>query len=162
MFYNRISARVKTQDTRIYEIYYRATQTMHNRAMNVFGILVPALVTGAQLLILASLFLVIRIGVSSGILFIILDVPLGIMCFICLKTGIEFASNVTELSQNCSWTPFLNHRPDFTKKDRIFLKSCALLKFKVGETFTITKVSFPTMSQQIILGNLVNLLVLFE
>ena len=160
--YGRLSARIRSQHTRMYQIHYRATQVMHNIAMDVFKVLVPAYITESEFLILAALFLAIRLGVSPGFIFILIDVPIGLACFSCLKFGIEFAATVTELSRSCSWTPFLKYRSNFTKEDRTFLKSCATLKFKVGETFTISRETFPTMSQQIILNNLVNLLVTFR
>ena len=78
LWYGRLSARVRKQDTRTYELYYRATQIMHNAAMDLFKIILPAYIIGAEGLIVASLFLAIRLGVSPGFLFILIVLPVGL------------------------------------------------------------------------------------
>jgi hypothetical protein len=133
---------------------------VHIWAMEFFQFLLPFYLTGAELLSVAALYCAIRMHVSLG-LFTVLALGTGMTCFLTLKVALEFSAKVGESSREFSQTPFLPEGSLFTKEYRMFLKSCKPLDLRVGDSFPITKDTFPTISQDIILGNLINLLVGF-
>ena len=90
-----------------------------------------------------------------------LVISIGAIAFFIFKRAMEFASKVTGSSQDFSRIPFLQKGSELAHQDKVFLTSCKPLEIKVGATFIITKESFPTISQDIILGILVNLLMMF-
>ena len=128
--------------------------------MDVYLFLLPAYITAAELVIIVTMFLVIRLNVSAGQFMTVLSLSVGIVTVLCLRFGIDFASKLYDFSRNFSTTPFEDVKR-FTKYDRCMLASCRPLQLKVGETFKITRNTFPTISQDIILGSLVNLLLTF-
>jgi hypothetical protein len=142
-------------------MYYRAFQVQHTWAMDFYTFLLPAYITGSELLTVASLFFAIRLNAVLGLHFTVIMFLVGIITFIILKVALEFSAKVGELSVGFSRNPFLPEGRQFTREDKSFLKSCKPLKLRVGSSFSIVKDTFPTISQDIILGNLINLLITF-
>ena len=145
-------------------LYYRAAQLVHLRGMEVFRHLLPAAVAGAEIFIIFALFTSIRLnthGSTNGSLLALSFLSVGAITFYVFKRCLEFASKVTEASRDFSRIPFLQEGSRFLHEDKVFLASCRPLALKVGDTFIITKESFPTISQDIILTTLINLLITF-
>ena len=143
---------------------YRSAQLVHNWTMEVFQELVTATLAGTEFVIIFAFLAAIRLNTYGAandkfIAFVFLSV--GAMFFFLFKQSIEFASKVTDTSRDFSRIPFLEEGSHFEHKDEVFLASCKPLVIRVGETFTFTKNSFPTISQDVILGTLVNLLITF-
>jgi len=139
---------------------YREIELLHSWAMDVFKTLVPVFVVGAELFILFSMFLVIRLNLALGFLLSAVGISLGINGFVFLKLALGFAAKVTSSSKAFSSTSYLTRKTHFSKEDRRFLISCRPLAFRVGSTFTISRETFPKISQDIILTKLMNLLVI--
>ena len=145
-------------------VYFRAAQVVHDWEKEVFQQLLPTSVTGAEMIIIFALFAAIRLnthGATNEKLMALAFLSVGTITFFIFKQGIEFASKVTDASRDFSRMQFLQECFRCEQEDKVFLASCKPLVIKVGETFTITKESFPTISQDIILANLVNLLLTF-
>jgi len=126
--------------------------------MEAFRIMLPCFMTTAELVCISGLYLAIRLNGVIGIFLAGVFFNFAAACFCIFKISLEFAAKVTTISEGFSKI-HSRERP-LTKLDRCFLASCGKLKLKVGETFTITGDTFPTVSQDIILGNLINLLVM--
>ena len=142
--------------------YFRAAQLIHCFAMEVFHYLLPAILTASEMVILFSLFLAIRLNTyTDEQLFTVLAICIGGISFFTLKQALEYAAKVMESSQAFSKIPFLKRGCHFEIEDRLFLASCKPLVISVGGTFSITNDTFPTISQNIILVNLINLLITF-
>jgi len=85
-----------------------------------------------------------------------LTVILGGVSYFCTKTALDFAADLTERSlEFCKPTRL----QPLSKEDKCRLPSCKPLKTVIGGTFTVTKRSVLTISQDVILGNVINLLV---
>ena len=143
-------------------IYYRGAHLMHYLATETARLLLPLCTTATEMLVILTFFLAIRLNADGNdkLLVAVSCLAVGAMSFYNLKQGLEFASKVTESSRDFSQVPFLQKGYQLAHKDKVFLASCKPLETKVG-VFTITKESFPTISHEIILGNLVSLLVTF-
>jgi hypothetical protein len=115
----------------------------------------------AEALLLASLYLIVSLNVAVGVLFTLLTILVFIIVFGCLKFALKYSSEMTEVSKDFARYPYLRDGRSLTKADRAFFASCKPLALQVGYTFTITKETFPTISKDIVLENLVNLLLGF-
>ena len=158
---HRLKIGINSNEKQKLGLSFRAAQYFHYWAMEVFRFILPASVTGAEVIIIFALFASLRLRETVGPIIIMLTMTLGGICFFVFKKALEFASRVTESSQDFSRTPFLKEGDKLNKYERVFLFSCKPLVLRVGETFVITKETFPTISQDIILGNLINLLLTF-
>ena len=158
----------KSKDQKQVRLNYRAAQVVHNWAMEVFQpFLLLASVAGAEMVTICALFAAIRLNTHGStnekfMALAFLSTRLFI-CFYIFKQCIEVASKVTDAFRNFSRIPFLiqGSRFRFAYENKVFLASCKPLVLTVGEICTITKQSFPTISQDIILGSIVNLLLTF-
>ena len=145
-------------------IYYRAAQLVHSWAMEVFQHLLPASIAGAETVIIFALFSAIRLntyGSTHENLMALVFLSVGTICFFIFKRCIELAAKVMRVSRDFSRIPFLQEGSRFEHRDNVFLVSCRPLVLKVGDTFVITRDTFPTISQDIILTTLINLLITF-
>jgi len=158
-YYNRLRHVYDPRMKKTLRLRYREIELLHSWAMDVFKTLLPAFVAGAELFIIFSMFLVIRMNLALGFLFSAVGISLGINCFVFLKLSLQFSAKVTSSSKAFSTTPYVSRKTHFSKEDRRFLASCRPLALRVGSTFTISRETFPTISQDIILIKLMNLLV---
>jgi len=135
---------------------------MHACAMDAFGVLLPVYVTAAELVVTSSIFSSIKM--TNSTFFAIPLLAVGLICFSILKVALEFASKVTTNSRDFSRTPYpAGGRPIMlSQEEKVFLQSCKPLLLRVGDTFTITEETFPTISQDIIMTNVINLLVALQ
>jgi len=122
--------------------------------------LLPAYVTGSELTIVTSLFMFIRLK-STGLIFSVVIVSISTVTFFIFKLALEGASSLTDASQDFAKPPNLDGSIKFTKFDLQFLRSCRPLILTVGSTFKISKDTFPTISQNVILNGAINLLLTF-
>ena len=141
--------------------YFRAAQCMHNLGMEVFEFIIPVCVTGGEVIILFTLFVSIRLNILVEPIIVLTTISIGGICFFVFKKTFDFASRITEACREFSQPPFLQRGNHFEKQDRLFLLSCKPLEIKIGAPIVITKNTFPTISQDVILGNLFNLLLIF-
>ena len=155
----------KSKNQEIVSLNYRAAQIFHDWAQGTVHYLLPAGVAVAEVVIISGLFVAIRLNTygtsTEERLLALVFLSVETNCFFVFKQCIEFASKVTDASRDFSRIPFLQKGSRYEHKDREFLASCKPLTFKVGETFTINRESFPTITMDIILGTLVNLLITF-
>ena len=143
-------------------VYYRSAQHIHYWAMEIVRHMLPVAMVGIETVIIFAFFAAIRLSTSTDEkLLAVVALSAGIISFIVLKRCIEFATKVTNSSRDFSRYPFLNQGPRFGREDKVFLASCKPLMLKVGDTFTINEESFPTISHDILLGTIINLLVTF-
>ena len=146
-------------------VYYRAAQVLHYWATEVYQLFLPLCMVGTELIIIFALFLAIRLNADTQaqdkLIIAVSALSIGAISFYNLKQGVEFSSKITESSREFSRIPVLGKGACFEPKDRLFFASCKPLVAKVGGTFIITRQSFLTISQDIILGSLVNLLITF-
>ena len=145
-------------------VYFRAAHLYHDWGMEVFKPLLPALLFSAEMVIIFGLFLSIRFhthDANEPIFSSLAAVSIGGLTLFILRRAFEVGVNLMETSQDFSRIPFLQKGCSFETKDRLVLASCKPLVLKVGEVFLITKETFPTILQDIILGNLINLLITF-
>jgi len=135
---------------------------MHSWGLDVFKYLLPGYVVTAELVIIATLFVSIKLINNSGIELILSFVGTGIAitALSCVKAAMDYAWSTTKLSQKLSRIGRI--RKNLTKEDKLFLISCRPLKIKVGNTFTITNQTLPTIVQDIVMGSLINLLLAFR
>ena len=157
----RLKNGISSDEKRKLGMYFRAAQYFHYWWMEIFRVILPVCVTGAELIIVFTLFASLRLHALVGTFIIMVVMAVGGICFIVFKEALEYASMVTESSRDFSRTPFLKEGDKLSQYERVFLFSCKPLVLRVGETFVITKETFPTISQDIILGNLINLLLTF-
>ena len=143
-------------------IYYRAAQLNHSLAMEIYQYLLPVSVAGVEMFIIFAFFAAIRLNTYANEKFLALvALSAGALGFFIFKQCIDLATKVTDSSRDFCRIPFLQKGSRFVREDKVFLASCQPLLMRIGHTFTIEKQSFPTISQDIILGTLVNLLITF-
>jgi len=139
---------------------YRARQVMHIWSMQVFQLLVPTMFLGIEGVIVVTLFVAIKVGYSEDFLVAIFALSIGSISLYGFKAVILFSVRVTETSAELIQD--ILHGPSITKANKLALISCGPLELRVGSTFTITDQTLPTVVQDIIIGNLINLLVTFR
>jgi len=139
---------------------YRASQLMHRWSMDVFKLLVPILFIGAEFTIIIAIFLCIRVGFSKQIIFAILAFATGVIIFCVLMFALVFSSGITKGS--AGYIDALVNAAICTKASKLFLNSCPPLQLRIGSTFTVTQQTFPTIMQDVLIGNITNLLVTFK
>jgi len=133
----------------------------HARNIARLQFVLPVFITTAELITIATLFFGIKIGPSSGLIIISpVEIGIAVITLTCLKVGLDTASQLTVLSQEFSSIGRI--RKDVTKEEKCFFASCRSCKVRVGETFTITKETFPNIFGDIIIGSLINLLVIYK
>jgi len=134
---------------------YRAAQILHTWGTVIFrNMLSDWLLTGEALMIL-GFFIAIRMNTRLGLISLFALIFAGVT-FYCFKVTIEFAADLTDRSQE-----FCKSKTSgpLSKEIQYSLSSCQPLKTPIGGTITISKETFPNVSQQVILDNLINLLV---
>jgi len=142
--------------------HYRTAQVFHQWAMEVFEVMViPAYVTGGEYFVIFAMFLLIRINFTEPYLPVITG-SIGVICFVVLKLAIEYAARLADASAEFGKPRFSVKGTKLSKYDRAFLRSCRPLLVKVGKTFKISRDTFPTISQDIIMSGLINLLLTFK
>jgi len=122
-------------------------------------VLIPVCITTAELVDIFGLFATIRFITTDAQDLSIITLIFVLIVFALLKVGLQFASGVTISSERFARTQINGFR--FRKEDQLFLKSCKPLAIRIGGTFTVTDETFPTISQYIIMNNVINLLLLF-
>ena len=136
-------------------IYYKSAQVMHILATESFKFLLQVYILAAELMILTMLYVCIRnlspitvfAGVSGGI---------SLACLMCLNLALGCASKMNDSSRT-----MYKNVDKTTKEQKAVLRSFKPMVIRVGDTFTITRESFPNILDYI-LSHLVNLLVTFK
>jgi len=136
---------------------YKAALMLYTLAAGIFRNIIAIWLVTAEALIIIGFFITIRMNTRLGLITVFALVLAGIT-FFCFKFLTDFATNLMDRSlEFCKpKTP----RP-LSKEIKYCLSGCQPLKTPVGGTFTVTKETFPTVSQQVILDNLINLLVAY-
>jgi len=130
--------------------------------MEVFQIILSSLLTRAEMVSIFALFTSIRFNITLGAFMVAIITFIGTICFIFIKLGIEYASNFTDASRDFGKLPcIVGPNTRLKKVDTIFRRSCRPLVTVVGSTFTITRNTFQSISQDVIFSGLINLLLTF-
>jgi len=136
---------------------FHAAHLLNTWAMGTFRTLLTGFITMDQILLIISLFLVIRMNISiHGVFVPFFLLGIGGMCYFALKVALDFAGKLMQLSEEFCHPSGLR---GFNKEEKCRLASCKPLRIVVGNTFTITRQTFSTISQDIVLANVINLLV---
>jgi len=151
---------VKINIRREFELMYRASQLMHRWSMDVFKHLVPVLFIGAEFMIIMAMFACIRLGFSKQIILAILAFAIAVILFCVLMFALVLSSGITKGS--AGYVDELVNAATSTKANKRFLISCPPLELRIGSTFTVTQQTFPTILQDVLIGNIINLLVTFK
>jgi hypothetical protein len=151
----------KSKEQTTVGVLFRAAQLYHSSAMEEYKFVLPAFIAGAEMVIIGTLFIAIRLHAYEEPFFTLSAFGIATACFFIHKKSIEFAAKITEASQDFSRIPFMEKGCQLGHKDRLFLSSCKPLVLRVGSTFTITKDTFPTISNDVIMGTLINCLITF-
>jgi len=159
MFLSR-ATNADSNERELIQKYYRAAQAFHNWGMEVFQIILPAYVTGAEYFVVFAMFQAIRMN-SAELYMPTMSLTIGVLCFVILKLALESGAKLTEASRDFGKPPYVNGQEKLSKMDTAFLCSCRPLILTVGHTFRISRDTFPTISQDIILSGLINLLLTF-
>ena len=141
-------------------MYFRAAQVLHYRAVEITQFLVPLFLAGGELVVILSFFLAIRLSSTEPFITMVM-LSIGVAGLVFIERALDFAAKFTESSRQFSRIPFLRKGCHFRKRDKVFLASISPLVIRVANTFTITKATFPTILQDIILVNLMHLLITF-
>jgi len=125
----------------------------------------PIFLIAGELFVTFDIFVCVRLLLyySPDVqVFTMFTLGTGAICFGSLKFGLQFLALLTNISKNFSRIPYEKEKwTRFNKEDRIFLVSCRPLWFRVNDTFTVTEQTFLTVTNDIILSNVINLLVAF-
>jgi len=134
---------------------YRAAQVLHTWGINSFRSMILSSVVIGETVTIFSLYVFIRTQLKAGIVGPMI-LSIGGMSYYSIKVGLEINAWLTDMSRQFCRP---NNARELNKEGRSRLASCQPLTLVVGSTFTVTKATMPTISQDIILGNLINLLV---
>jgi len=135
---------------------YRAALIVHTWSIALNQLLLPSFMTAAEFLVIFTLYTGIR---TNSILLRIMALIISGIGYFVLKTAFEFGAVITDSSREfLKFSNALNLR----KEDRLLISSSQPLTFTIGNTFTISKQTFPTISQDIILTGVVNVLVTYR
>jgi len=136
---------------------YRAACIQHTWTMATFRTNIAGVLTIGEALTILSLYIIIRMKLRLGLIGPF-AVMLGAIFYFAMKTALQYCAALTARSQEfCKPSSFRS----LSKEDRCRLASCKPLTVVIGSTFTVTKQSFLTISQDIILINVINLLVAY-
>jgi len=139
---------------------YRAAFIINTWLVDTTKFLVPGFLTATEVMIIGSLYTAVRLNRTNGIYFSLLLGSLGVRGLLKIKMDLGFAMRMTELSINFKHLVRLEGAR-CTVEDRRFLDSCLPIRLKLGDTFTVSKNTYYTIVQDIIISNLVNLLVTY-
>ncbi len=138
-------------------VRYHAADVMNTQILATTRTLLTGFLVMIQVIIVLSLVLSIRMNINAGFVVpIVLFV--GGVGYTILKLVLEYQGNLTRLSKEFRQPAGLR---GFNKEDKCRLASCRPWRIVIGNTFTITRQTFATISQDIILGNVVNILVAY-
>jgi hypothetical protein len=136
---------------------YRAFQVHHISANHLVYFVGPIIIPSAELLIVMSMFIVLRFHTDVGALSGIMG---GITLFI-FKIAISKAVDVTESSEKFSKNALKFNNSRMSKAKVRYIKSCRPLEWRIGHVFTVTRDLFPRILNDIIISNVINLLLAF-
>jgi len=154
----------KGKDPRVRELIgkcYRTCQVLQSWETEIIQIILPTWVVGAEAIVVFALFLAIRCSISLGSLLTFMLVFMGVICFVTLKVIFKFAGKLTDDSRIFENPLYLSLNYGISKTELAFWRPCKPLAFVVGSTINVTRNTFPTVSQDIILVGITNLLVTF-
>jgi len=162
-FTNRLQNIGNENQKRLLRKYYRGAHILHACMLRVCQFQLPVYIACAEAIIISTVFLVIRLHQVSGWLVTLFCLFDGILCFFAFKATLQFSARVRDSSIEFARLPYVKRARDrLSKSDKLFLASCKPLELRVSSTFTVTRESFPTISQYIILASIINLLVIFK
>jgi hypothetical protein len=143
---------------------YRTAHVLHAEVMAAFKFVIPVYLVNAELLIISSLFQVIRLLSLGGPLVTGAPLLIALATVTVFRSCLEIAVRLTNLSVNFSCLPFSQRNVKeglVSREERRFFKSCKSLSVRIGGTFTVTRETFPTVAQHILINYLVTLLISF-
>jgi len=136
---------------------YQAALVLHNWLLDIVMIMLP-LITLEEVFVVVTLYTSIRMEVKGGFLTLII-LGLSANNYSALKTICEASVAMTEASAGFSkLIKKIGSGSRLGKEDRLMLAACRPIKTVVGSMFTISRETLPTITQDIILGNVINLL----
>jgi len=139
---------------------YHAVYTLHTWITATLRTTVADFLISAEVLIILSLFIVIRLKLKLGIMSVLAMFVGGVLYF-CMEIALNFAADLTDISKEfCQ--PSSGRPLSLSKEEKCRLATCRPLKIVIGNTFTVTKQTILTISQDIILMSLINLLVNYK
>jgi len=159
LFFDRLNQNNQQSTRREFELMYRACQVMHIWSMEVFELLVPALLMAVEFVVVVFLFVAIRVGFSNEFAIALFSTLAAMIIFYALASLMLLGTNVTDVTTS---TLKVLETGSLTKLEYTIMASCPSLKVKVGSTFTITKDTLSTIFQGVIIDSLINLLVTFK
>jgi len=121
--------------------------------MEFYRALYPILTVAAEIMIIFTAYVAIR---TDSVFMRAVAFIVSATVFIFLKTALEFGANLAESSREFLK---LSNGHNLPEEDKLMMAASRALTIVVGNTFTITKETFPTISQDIILDQLITLLV---
>lgn len=137
---------------------FRILQIHHQMAEDIAGPILPSIVVVAELLIVTTLYCLIRLYSSIHLFLLFALLSVSFFATVVLTLAIWLAVRTTEYSEKFI---ALGHSIQLTKGENLFLRSCHRLRWKIGKTFVLTRDSLPTIYQDIIGAYTINLLLTF-
>jgi len=119
----------------------------------------PAFLSCGELFAITSIYATIRLRASLDLFFIVNIIFADLVCLMALEIILRFMCQITEHSEVFSKQHNLAHGLSLTKEEQRFMESCRPLKWKVG-IITITRNTFPTIFNNIVIQSVINLLIL--
>jgi hypothetical protein len=141
---------------------YRGIQLHHQLANNFAGPLLPFIITAAELLIIVCCYSFIKAEPTDNPLLYFVALCIGFLAAAILIIGLRLSARNTKISADLvNVVKQIKIHDIISKFDRKVFKSMYSLKWNVGfggNGFTITRETIPTIFQDIILANIINLL----
>ena len=159
LFICRESQRKREIQSRKLELLFRSLQVHHKFAEDAFDAILPSTVIVAEVLIVTTLYCLIRLYSSLHFFLLCLLLCISLFTTVLLTLGIWLAVQATEYSEKYIE---LGRSRQPTKSEDVFLRSCRKFKWKIGNTFVLSRDSLPTIYRDIIVTYTINLLLTFK
>ena len=142
-------------------ILYRAHQIFHNFNLQLIRIIAPVTVSTAEIINIIAIYTTIRLSRYLGPFLLFNFIVIDVVCLLVVQIAMDFAYRMTEystvFSKSLTIDEFAGYVP--SAEERSFVKSCRPLHWKLGDYFTVTKNTFPTILDKIIIQTVVYLLI---
>ena len=160
-FISRESQRIPKIKSRQTELLFRILQIHHKMAEDFIAPISPSTIVVAELLIITTLYCLIHLYSSIHFFLLVALFCVSIFTMVVLTLAIWLAARATECSQKYI---DLGHsvQLSISKSEHLFLRSCYSIRFKIGDTFFLSRDSLATIYQDIIVAYTINLLLTFR
>lgn len=119
----------------------------------------PSIVITAEILIITTLYCLIHLYSKLPVFLLCLLLCVSLVASVVLTLAVWLAVRQTEYSEKYI---ALRRSVRLTKGEQSFLRSCRQLKWKIGNTFVLSRDSLSTIYQDIIVTGTINLLLTFN